>query len=120
MPQPRAALVVSHGFGEHILRYEHVARFFNRNGIMVCGLDHQVRVVNRPHLHRSCRSPVTCRIRMHQGHGQSEGDRAHVVSFDDYAQDLAAFATRVRDDNPGVPLFLVCVYFLCFARLLCS
>jgi hypothetical protein len=48
VPSPRAAIVISHGFGEHILRYEHVARFFNANGIMVCGLDHQ-------------------------GHGQSEG-----------------------------------------------
>ncbi len=62
--------------------YEHVARFLNANGFAVAGIDHQ-------------------------GHGQSEGDRAHVVSFDDYVQDFALFVRKVSEENPNRPCFLI-------------
>ncbi|SIL86011.1 Possible lysophospholipase [Mycobacteroides abscessus subsp. abscessus] len=38
---PRAAVVLSHGFGEHARRYDHVAQRFNDAGYLVYALDHR-------------------------------------------------------------------------------
>ena len=38
--QPRGVLQIVHGVAEHIGRYDHVARFFNDSGLIVCGEDH--------------------------------------------------------------------------------
>ena len=37
---PKAVMLLTHGHGEHIGRYEHVARFLNEQGISVAGFDH--------------------------------------------------------------------------------
>ncbi|MBO6140936.1 MAG: alpha/beta hydrolase [Ruminococcus sp.] len=36
----RAAVQIVHGMNEYLLRYKHLAKFFNDNGIAVCGNDH--------------------------------------------------------------------------------
>lgn len=38
--QPRGIVQIVHGVAEHIGRYEHVARFLNEHGVLVCGGDH--------------------------------------------------------------------------------
>jgi len=60
---PRAVVVISHGFGEHSGRYEHIGSELARRGFVVYALDHQ-------------------------GHGASEGDRGYVKRFRDYATDV--------------------------------
>ena len=39
--EPRAVVVLSHGFGEHARRYDHVAERFGRDGLMTYALDHR-------------------------------------------------------------------------------
>jgi pimeloyl-ACP methyl ester carboxylesterase len=65
-------VVIVHGFAEHGGRYEHVAAALTRAGFVVYVMDHQ-------------------------GHGQSEGDRAHVVKFTDYAEDVLTLARMAQE-----------------------
>ncbi len=39
--EPTYAMVLSHGMGEHIDRYEHFARFLNDHGVVVFGANHR-------------------------------------------------------------------------------
>lgn len=78
----KAVILLSHGAGEHSGRYAHVAAFFTARGYAVAGLDHN-------------------------GHGKSEGVRGHLVSFDDYLEDLATLQSLVSERFAGVPLFLL-------------
>jgi len=70
---PRGVIILVHGFGEHIDRYDTLAALFVQKGFLVAGLDHQ-------------------------GHGQSEGDRAFVVAFSDYVADVVQFIEEVQDE----------------------
>jgi len=63
---PRGVVFLVHGYAEHIGRYEHIAERLARLGYYVCGIDHQ-------------------------GHGMSDGDRAHVERFEHFVQDYLAF-----------------------------
>ena len=89
----RAGVVLLiHGFGEHSGRYEHVAAAFNAARVDVYAMDHQ-------------------------GHGQSEGERAYVQRLAHFVDDLEQFVQeRVAPDAAGrtrrhpdvrVPLFCI-------------
>ncbi len=41
-----------------------------------------------------------------RGHGHSEGVRVDVADFDDYDKDLDVFLARIRQREPGKPLFV--------------
>ena len=41
------------------------------------------------------------------GHGNSEGDRVHVESFDTYVQDIVGHIEDVKKQYPGVPSMLM-------------
>jgi len=73
-------LVLVHGAGEHVGRYEHVAAWFARRGFAVCAMDHR-------------------------GHGRSEGTRMHVDRFEDYLTDLREFV-RVATEAHGRPVMI--------------
>jgi acylglycerol lipase len=79
---PRATVVHVHGLIEHSGRHEEVAEVMAQNGYAVYAMDLR-------------------------GHGRSEGPRCDVGSFDDYLLDLDVFFRRVRDRQPGSPLFLM-------------
>ena len=71
-----AVVVLLHGFGEHLLRYEHVAQHLVGGGFVVVAVD----------------------VR---GHGKSDGQRGHVLRHDEYMVDVdAAFALAQRV-HPG-------------------
>lgn len=78
---PRAVIVLVHGIGEHIQRYEHVARAFTEAGFAVYGLDHR-------------------------GHGQSEGTRAHFDNFDQPVADLRQYFLMVKEAVGNLPIIV--------------
>ena len=77
----KAIVILVHGLGEHIGRYEHVAKFFNENGISLYGFDHR-------------------------GHGKSTGKRGHIASNDQFMTDIDSMIKIAKTENPEKPLFL--------------
>src|SRR5215831_1519427 len=80
--QPRAVVVISHGFNAHSGQYEWVAQQFVSKGLAVHALDHR-------------------------GRGRSEGERFFVKRFADWTSDLATFIDIVKAHEPGLPVFLL-------------
>jgi alpha-beta hydrolase superfamily lysophospholipase len=80
--EPRATVVIAHGAGEHLARYEHVATRLTGAGYAVYALDHR-------------------------GHGRSEGDRADLGSMDAVVADLRSLIALARSEHPGTKLFLL-------------
>lgn len=78
---PLAAMVLVHGQGEHIGRYNHVARWYNAHGVAVLGYDHQ-------------------------GYGRSDGPQGHAKSLGVLLNDIELALREARNLYPGVPLFL--------------
>lgn len=79
--QPRAVCTLVHGQGEHIGRYDHVARWYNARNIAVSGYDHQ-------------------------GYGRSAGKRGHAESLDALLDDIGQALEETASLYPGVPHFL--------------
>ena len=77
----RGTVLIVHGLGEHIGRYEHVAAQLLRSGCSVVGYDQR-------------------------GHGASEGARGALNQPDDLLTDLARVIDAVRRQHPG-PLTLL-------------
>ena len=74
---PARLVVLVHGYGEHIGRYEHVAQALVARGSAVVGPDHV-------------------------GHGRSDGERALVKDFEPIVDDLRAVVEDARGDLPVV------------------
>ncbi|MCS7070252.1 MAG: lysophospholipase, partial [Anaerolinea sp.] len=79
---PRAAIVIVHGYAEHQGRYGHVVEHLLGLGCAVALIDHQ-------------------------GHGRSEGQRAYIDSFFHFTDDLRQLVESVRRRYPDRPLFLL-------------
>ena len=71
---PRDHLVLAHGYGEHLGRYQAVAEFFTAAGYAVHALDHR-------------------------GHGKSGGARAVIDSFANADADIDTLVDRVRAES---------------------
>ncbi len=80
--EPRAVLIVVHGLRDHSSRYAELAEHLVGQGFAVYAFDLR-------------------------GHGHSEGVRVHIDSFEEYLSDLDLFLARVRQQEPGRPLFLL-------------
>jgi acylglycerol lipase len=78
---PKAVVILSHGYAEHSGRYHHFASYLVENNFGVYALDHR-------------------------GHGRSEGERANVKVFDEYVSDLVRFVNSVREKHPNLKRFL--------------
>jgi alpha-beta hydrolase superfamily lysophospholipase len=79
---PRAALVIVHGLKSHGGRYDAFARREVARGVAVYAFDLR-------------------------GHGRSAGERSTLPDFDELTADLALFLDRVREREPGRPVFLI-------------
>jgi alpha-beta hydrolase superfamily lysophospholipase len=75
------AVVLLHGYGEHLGLYEPLARRLNADGCAVHAMDAV-------------------------GHGRSDGERA-VLDWDVYVDDARQLANLVHDRHPGRPVVLV-------------
>lgn len=80
--RPTHVVVVAHGYGEHVGRYEHVADALVGDGAVVYAVDHV-------------------------GHGKSEGERVRVDDFEDVVTDLHTLADTARGEHPGLPVVLL-------------
>jgi alpha-beta hydrolase superfamily lysophospholipase len=78
----KGVLALVHGLGEHSGRYCPMAQVLTDAGYAVFAFDNQ-------------------------GHGQSEGQRGHIESWQDYRDNLGAFLQLVRQQEPTAPLFLM-------------
>ncbi|MCC7466462.1 MAG: alpha/beta fold hydrolase, partial [Saprospiraceae bacterium] len=78
---PRAVIALVHGQGEHIARYDQMARWYNQHEIAVLGFDQQ-------------------------GYGRSEGKRGHAPSLDALLDDIGLLLEKTREQYPDLPLFL--------------
>jgi alpha-beta hydrolase superfamily lysophospholipase len=81
-PAPERIVVIAHGYGEHIGRYEHVAAVLVERGAAVYGPDHL-------------------------GHGASEGEQVLIEDFDHIVEDLHAVVELAREQHPGTPVVLI-------------
>ena len=79
--QPRACIVISHGFGEHSGRYEKLAQRLGELNLVVVRYDLR-------------------------GHGRSQGKRGHASSYDMYLSDLGHAIDLARERHPGLPTFI--------------
>ena len=78
--EPKAVIALVHGLGEHIGRYEHVAKAFTDSGYAVVGMDLP-------------------------GHGRSAGKRGH-APYARIMDELDRLVREARERHPGKPVFL--------------
>ena len=79
----RGLVVLVHGLGEHVGRYDHIAQALNAIGLTVVGGDHR-------------------------GHGRSGGLRGHVDGYDEYTADLEHVVRHARGTlGDDLPWFLL-------------
>ncbi len=80
--QPDHVVLLVHGYGEHIGRYDAVADLLARGGAVVYGLDHV-------------------------GHGRSEGERVLIEDFERVVDDVELLRERATTEHPDLPVALV-------------
>ena len=78
----RATLINLHGLGDHSGLYPSIATHFPARGFAVYAYDMR-------------------------GNGRSPGQRAYLESWADYRGDLHAFLAKVREWEPGLPVFVL-------------
>lgn len=78
---PRAVVIFIHSWADHSGRYSEVAQFLSEGGYASYGFDFE-------------------------GHGQSEGHRAHISDFQHWVSDLTTFIATVQSELRSVPIFL--------------
>lgn len=80
--RPRAVVLVSHGFAEHIERYEHLSGALNRAGYAVLAIDHW-------------------------GHGKSDGVPGYVPAFSVFLDGLDALVDEAKATHPDKKRYLI-------------
>jgi alpha-beta hydrolase superfamily lysophospholipase len=81
-PEARHIVILAHGYGEHLGRYEYVAQFLVQRGAVVAGPDHV-------------------------GHGRSGGERVEITDYELVVDDLRAIVERLKERHPDLPVVLI-------------
>ena len=77
----KGVIIITHGMGEHSMRYMEMADFYTKEGYTVISFD----------------------IR---GHGLSEGKRGHTPGYDFLMDNIERVYSQVKKDYPSLPIFL--------------
>src|SRR5450432_961872 len=80
--EPKAAVLLVHGYGEHLGRYRHVIARLVDSGYAVYALDHR-------------------------GHGKSEGVRAYCDYMNQFVEDLKVYFDHMKAAQPGKKRFVL-------------
>lgn len=80
--QPKAIILIVHGLGEHVSRYDNLVNHLVPRGYALYGLDHE-------------------------GHGKSQGRRVFVKSFQVYLDNLKTFQEMVNKGIPSLKVFIL-------------
>ena len=78
---PKAVVFIIHGMGEHAKRYAHVSEYFKNINIAVVAIDLR-------------------------GHGNSQGKRGHMPSYEDIMNDLLLAVKEVSDFYSDLPMIM--------------
>lgn len=78
---PKAIVCLVHGFGEHVNRYNHLAKYYNNKGYAVIGYDRR-------------------------GHGKSEGKRGHTTGYEAFLDEIGQLLVEAETRYPNLPTFL--------------
>lgn len=79
--QPKAIVIVSHGYAEHSGFYIPLMEFLVSKGYGAYALDHR-------------------------GHGRSEEERGHLEKFEFFLEDMDAFVNHIQGKHSELPLYL--------------
>ena len=79
--EPRGVICMVHGLGEHLGRYAHWADMFTQSNYALIGYDLR-------------------------GHGKSDGQRGHVLTFEEYVKDTDLLIQETEQRYPGIPRYL--------------
>jgi len=77
----KGIIILIHGLGEHVERYDHVGVYFNKHNFAVYGFDLP-------------------------GHGRSGGTRGHINSFESVYGYINKILDNIKKDYPATPVFL--------------
>lgn len=77
----KGVITCVHGMGEHIERYEHVAKVLTDAGYAIVGYDHR-------------------------GHGKSDGGRGHIPNYEQFMDDVSLALNKTKELVPNVPQFI--------------
>lgn len=80
--RPGYLALLVHGYGEHLGRYQYVARTLQAQGARVFGPDHL-------------------------GHGLSQGERVLIEDYDAVVDDVERIVSHVRQEHPDLPLVVI-------------
>jgi alpha-beta hydrolase superfamily lysophospholipase len=80
--EPAHVVLIAHGYGEHIGRYERLADALVADGAVVYAVDHV-------------------------GHGRSDGERVLVEDFEDVVDDFHQLDGTARREHPELPVVLL-------------
>lgn len=79
---PAYLVLLTHGYGEHLGRYEYVAERLTDDGAVVYALDHA-------------------------GHGESDGERVLIEDFEPVVDDVRLLDQQAREEYPDLPVVMI-------------
>jgi len=79
---PKAVILINHGFAEYLGRYDYVANSFQERGYSVYRYDLR-------------------------GHGKSKSEVGHLESFNDFVDDSDQMIELIIKENPQLPVFML-------------
>lgn len=80
--EPKAVIIIVHGFAEHLGRYEHVKDKLYESGFAVYRYDLR-------------------------GHGLTEGEKGYIDSFVEFIEDTDQLVNLVKSDLPRLPIYML-------------